>query len=255
MTSFINPLFNLSATQLLVIAIAITIVGIAKGGFGGTFAMLGVPIISLVMPSLQAAAILLPILIIMDIISLRLWWKQWDTKILRLMIPPAVLGIGFGWLLADRLNEDTLRLLLGFLAIIFVMKESFWNKSMPMKPSHGAASFWGMLSGFTSFIAHAGGPAFQIHVQPMKLAPSTYAATAVFFFAAMNFVKLIPYFALGQFDHTNLVISFSAFPLAMLATWAGKVIVKKVDAEIFYPLLNIALLIVGIYLVKDGINF
>ena len=253
MITFFAPIASLTPFHIGIIAIAVILVGIAKGGFGGTFAMFGVPIISLVMPSLQAAAILLPILIVMDIISVRLWWKQWDMRVLKLMLPPALVGIFLGWLLAGRLNEDTLRLMLGVIAVTFVMKEWFWKPATSRGSYSMFGRFWAVLSGFTSFIAHAGGPPYQIQVQPMRLSPATYAATSVFFFAAMNFVKLAPYFALGQFDHTNLAISICAFPLAMIATWLGKLLVKGVNAETFYPILNVALLVVGIYLVATSL--
>ena len=86
-----DPLFYATAIP------AVILVGLSKGGLGGAMALIGVPLMSLVVSPVQAAAIMLPILIVMDIVSLWTWRGQRDPVTLRLMLPGAMVGIGIGW--------------------------------------------------------------------------------------------------------------------------------------------------------------
>ena len=163
---------------------AIILVGISKGGFGGPLGMLGVPILSLAISPVQAAAILLPILVSMDMIGLYAYRGKADWMVLKAMLPFAMLGIGLGWLLAGNVDEHFIRLLVGLTAIAFVLNYAWRTITKRQIATHGPASAaaWGATAGFTSFIAHAGGPPFQIHTLPLGLHRVTFAATAVYFF-------------------------------------------------------------------------
>ncbi len=236
---------------------AVILVGLSKGGLGGAAALMGVPIMALVIPPVQAAAILLPILIVMDLVSLWTWrhWRDWKT--LKLMLPGAMLGIAIGWATAAVVTADAVRLIVGVVAVAFVLR---WLQQRiarsdgiaPHSPVRGG--FWGTVSGFTSFVAHAGGPPFQVYAMRLGLDPRLYTGTSVVFFAIVNAVKLVPYFALGQFDATNLAASAVLTPFAPLATLAGAYLVKRMKPEIFYPFMYGMVLLVGLKLVWDGIS-
>jgi uncharacterized membrane protein YfcA len=240
---------------------AVLLVGLSKGGFGGAMALLGVPLMALVISPIQAAAILLPILIVMDIVSLWTWRGSSDRKTLVYMLPGALTGIGIGWMTAAVVTADMVRLIVGSVALLFVLRwlaqisHRLWSGNDHGKPSRQIASaglFWGAVSGFTSFVAHAGGPPYQIYALPLRQSPALYTGTSVVFFAVVNAVKLVPYFALGQFDATNLTASLILMPVAPLATLAGAWIVRRMRPEIFYPFMYAMMLMVGAKLVWDG---
>lgn len=245
-----DPLFYATAIP------AVVLVGLAKGGLGGAMAMIGVPLMSLVVSPVQAAAIMLPILIVMDIVSLWTWRGERDPVTLKLMLPGAMAGIGIGWAMAAAVTTGAVRLMVGVVAVAFFLR---WV-SLKLSPGGERASphnplralFWSAVSGFTSFVAHAGGPPYQVYALSLRQAPALFVGTSVIFFAVVNAVKLVPYFMLGQFDGTNLAASAVLMTLAPPATLAGAWIVRRMKPDVFYPFMYAVMLVVGLKLVWDG---
>ena len=227
-------LFGDPAT-LIAALIAVFLVGLSKGGLGGAFALMGVPILSLVMSPVQAAALLLPILLMMDGISLWTWRGWFDRATLLHLLPGAVVGITLGWATAAYTSEAVVRLMVGLVALGFVAR--MWlarGGGRAQGQSWGRGSFWGIGAGFTSFVAHAGGPPFQVYVLPLKFDPRLYTGTSVVFFALVNIIKVVPYAALGNFDKRVLVSAAVMLPLAAVSTLLGAMIIKRVKAQVFY---------------------
>lgn len=235
---------------------AVALIGLSKGGFGGNLALIGVPLMALVMSPVQAAAIMLPILVVMDMVSLWTWHGRRDGATLRNTLPGATAGIGMGWALASVVTAAMVRLIVGALALLFVLRwvaQLAGYRPPARRQSPVAGNFWGALSGFTSFVAHAGGPPYQIYALGLGQDPSTYVGTSVIFFAAVNALKLVPYLALGQFDATNLSASLVLLPVAPVATLAGAFLVKRMKPETFFPMVYCLMFAVSLKLVYDGL--
>jgi len=235
---------------------AVVLVGLSKGGLGGAMALIGVPLMSLVVPPVQAAAILLPILIVMDMVSLWTWRGERDPVTLKLMLPGAMLGIGLGWLTAAVVTAGAVRLIVGLVALSFFARwfaQQISRRAAKTNHNPVTAGFWGLVSGFTSFVAHAGGPPYQVYALALGQKPALYVGTSVVYFAIVNAVKLVPYFALGQLDGANLTASLALMPVAPLATLAGAWIVRRMKPEVFYPFMYTMVLLVGAKLVRDGV--
>ncbi|WP_169567762.1 sulfite exporter TauE/SafE family protein [Sneathiella limimaris] len=247
-TYITDPIFYMAAVP------AMLIVGISKGGFAGTLGMLGVPIITLVISPIQAAAIILPILCTMDILGLIAYRRKADWVNLSCMVPGAIVGIFLGAVFFKYLNDDFIRILVGVIALLFTLNH--WLKIKIAKgevgPSFLKGSFWGSLSGFTSFIAHAGGPPLQFYMLPQKINKTLFVGTSVWFFFIINYVKLIPYAYLGQFSTENLGTSLLLAPLAPIGIWLGVKLHKLVPEELFYKLAYVLLFITGLKLLWDG---
>lgn len=239
---------------------AVIMVGLSKGGFGGAMALLGVPLMALAIPPVQAAAILLPILIVMDMVSLWSWRSHKDNRTLTIMVPGALIGIAIGWATAAWVTDAMIRLIVGAVALWFVWRYVMQSLAVARtgqaqaprghRPVQGMV--WGTLAGFTSFVSHAGGPPYQIYTLPLRQDPKTYTGTSVRFFAIINAVKLAPYFALGQFDATNLSTSLALAPLAPVATLAGAFIIRRMKPDIFYPFMYAMVSIAALKLIWDG---
>ena len=239
---------------------AVLLVGLSKGGMGEALSLMGVPLLSMAVSPVQAAALLLPILIAMDIVSLTIWRKHGDRQTLTMLLPGAIAGIAIGWATSAYVPRDALRLIIGLITVVFVLRYAYtvWRSrnGAPISPRpqrRGPAALWGSFAGYGSFVAHAGGPPFQIYALPLKLPPRDYIGTIVRFFAILNAVKLVPYFALGQLDFSNLSISLTLFPLAMLATVAGAFIVRRIQPQIFYPFMYLMAFLAGLKLIYDGV--
>ncbi len=241
---------------------AVLLVGLAKGGMGDALSLIGLPILALVVSPVQAAAILLPILVFMDMISLVVWRKHGDNATLTIMLPGAIAGIALGWATSALVPGNVLRVVIGAVTILFCLRY-FWNNFGPgagkTTPPHGQrpllATMWGTLSGYGSFVAHAGGAPFQIYALPLQLPPREYTGTSVRFFAILNAVKLVPYFALGQLDTQNLATSATLLPFAPLATIAGAWCVRRMKPTIFYPFIYAMALIAAILIAREGLGF
>ena len=234
---------------------AVILVGLSKGGFGGGLALLGVPMMALVISPVAAAAILLPILLAMDAVSLYSWRGVYDRSTLLLLVPAGVAGILIGWAMAAHMSDAHVRLIVGVVAVAFVANYFLQGKRRDEPRLHNrlAGLFWGACAGFTSFIAHAGGPPFQFYVLPLRLDPKLFAGTAVVFFAIVNAIKVVPYLALGQFSATNLATSVVLMPLAPLSTLGGVWLVKRMPIDVFYKISYLTVLVVGVKLIWDGI--
>jgi uncharacterized membrane protein YfcA len=234
--------------------IAVLIVGLSKSGFLTGLGVLGVPILTLVMPPVQAAAIMLPILIAMDVVGVWAYRRDWDRRNLTLLIPAAALGIAIGWATAAYVTDAAVRLIVGTIGLVFTL--DYWLKLRPEsngKANAPAGLFWGTVTGFVSFVSHAGSPPFQIYVMPQRLAPVIYAGTSAMLFAAINLLKVGPYIALGQFDRDNLLASLALLPLAPAGIYLGLWLVRTIPAEPFYRLAYALLLAVSVKLILDGL--
>jgi len=240
---------------LMVTLLAVALVGLSKGGLGGAFAMAGVPIMSMVMSPLQAAAVLLPILLIMDAISLAHWWRYRDWSLLRTLLPAAVVGIGAGWALAAVTSDTAVRLIIGIVALSFCLR-ALLGRFLGGGPRHRPRMgwIWGALAGFTSFVAHAGGPPFQIHVLPKRLDPKVYTGTSVTFFAVVNAVKVLPYAGLGMFHPAVLYSALVVIPVAAVSVSAGAWIIRRMSPQVFYPFSYAMIGLFGVKLIWDGVS-
>ena len=237
--------------------LATILVGLSKGGLGGAGALMGVPLMALAIPPVQAAGILLPMLIAMDAVSLWSWWGSWDRRTLKLMLPGAIAGIGIGWATAALVSDDAVRIVVALVCIGFVGRWLWlrWQRRDTARPHDPIrATGWGALAGYTSFVAHAGGPPYQVYTMPLRQPPAIYTGTSVAFFTAVNLVKLGPYAALGQLNATNLATSAVLMPIAAVAVLIGAWIVRRMSAEVFYPLMYALVALVGAKLLWDGLG-
>jgi uncharacterized membrane protein YfcA len=237
---------------------AIVLFGVSKGGFGAGFGVIAVPLIALVTSPVQAAAILLPILCLMDLFALWAYRRKWVWPELRLLIPASLIGISIGTFLFEYMSPAIIRLILGIVAITFTLNHWFHlttkgdlERSVypPVIGTIAAAT-----AGFTSFVAHAGGPPLDMYLLRRKLDRTAFVGTTVAFFAVANYVKLIPYAWLGQLDGSNLSTSLVLSPLAPIGIGLGVWLHRRVSDRIFFHFVYTMLFVVGLKLVYDGLG-
>ena len=242
-------------TEPLFYAIAIPAViflGLAKGGFSGA-GTAATPLLALYLPPLEAAALLLPILICQDVISIYAYRREWSAWNLKVLVPGAAIGMALGWLFASYVSDDAIRILIGVIALAFVA--TVWLRtghSAPKKTTVLSGLFWGTVCGFTSFASQGGGPPYQVYTLPQQLPKMVFVGTTTIFFAAVNAMKIVPYFMLGQFSPKNFSTSLALLPIAVLANFAGIWMVKSVPTELFYRIIYILLFILGWVLLWQG---
>lgn len=230
------------------------VVGSAKGGLP-LLGLLAVPMLSLVMPAGAAAGLLLPIYIISDVYGLWIYRHEYDKRNLAILIPAAALGIVIGWATAHITNEDVVKLFVAMIGIAYCLDTitKAW-RVVPSKPADlPRGIFWGTVAGFTSFVSHAGGPPFNMYALPQKMPKMIYAGTSTILFAAVNLMKLPPYIALGQVNMGSLQIVAWLAPIALFGAWAGYRLTRVVPEKLFFRLVEVALLVVSLLLVKESL--
>jgi uncharacterized membrane protein YfcA len=234
--------------------IAVTALGLSKGGFAGVGVM-STPLLATILPPLQAAAILLPILVVQDMISVWVYRRDWSAWHLKVMLPGGLLGIGIAWALAAHVSDAFVRLVIGFIGVSFALNAWFGRKSAePRPPSVPGGVFWGVVAGFTSTLSQAGGPPFQVYVLPQRLPKLTLVGTYTIYFAALNLLKIGPYFALGQFSTANFASSMLLLPVAVAANFLGIWLVRRTPTSLFYQIAYVLVFLISLELIRSGVT-
>ncbi|WP_198369080.1 sulfite exporter TauE/SafE family protein [Roseomonas rosulenta] len=236
---------------------AVLITGISKGGFASGAGNLLVPLMALTVPAPVAAGIALPVLCAMDVSGLRAWWGKWDKREMRVLIPGALVGILVGGLVFTLMSDRAIKAMVGITTLAFLAR-TLWlarHREPPAPAPHNPVKggLCAAASGFTSTIAHAGSPPLAIYLYPRRLDRQVMAATTVVFFGIVNYVKLVPYFFLGNLSIGNLTTSLVLLPLAPAGVYLGIWMQRHVSDALFYRILYALLLVTGVKLTWDGV--
>ena len=246
-----TPHFYVLATTVILLT------GMDKGGFARGMGTMAVPALALLVDPRVAAAIMLPILCCMDLVTLRAFRGQWDLKIVKVIVPAAAGGIALGTLSFRYLSADHIRFIIGtlslYVAVQQLLKSVHVNSDSVPSPSKLAGRIWGAASGFSSFIAHAGGPPLSIYLLPLRLDKTIVVGTSALFFAIVNALKLIPYALLGQLHFENLKVSVILLPVAPIGVLLGVFLHRRISNHIFYFMSYAMLGLVGLKLIVESV--
>ncbi len=237
----------------LPLTVAAFCIGLSKGGLPGV-GMIAVPLLALTMSPIKAAILVLPIFILSDLVAVYLYRSSFDKSNLMILIPAGLIGVTIGWLTASIVSDSMVALLIGLLGVGFCLNAWFSKASntVAKQPSVKAGLFWGTLSGFTSFVAHAGAPPYQIYTLPQKMPRMVFAGTTTLLFATINFAKIIPYSLIEPFTSDMLKTSIVYLPAALLGTVIGKYGIQKLSDQWFYRLVQLALFIICLRLIVQS---
>jgi len=235
---------------------SVLVIGISKGGFGASLGIFGVALMSLSVLPMTAAAILLPLMCVMDILSFWAYRRKWSRSNMRILIPAALAGIVLGALTFRYMNPAIIRILVGFIGTGFSLSYFFRGQyaSKPQEANVVRGNFWGLISGFTSFVSLSGGPPLSVYLLPQKLDKSLYVGTTVVYFFILNYAKIIPFALLGQFSTENLTTSLVLSPLVPAGVGLGLWLHKRVDASLFLKICAGLIFMVSVRLLYDGFS-
>ncbi|MCC6864326.1 MAG: sulfite exporter TauE/SafE family protein [Rhodobacteraceae bacterium] len=232
---------------------ASVLLGMSKGGMP-ILSMLAVPVFALVIPSVTAAGLLLPVLVVSDFFALWAYRREFDARVLAILMPAATVGIYVGYLMAKMVSESLVTFLVGWIGLIFVVNLilSRRNSSEVRRAEVAPGLFWGVIVGFVSFVSHSGVPPYQVYTMPLRLKKAVFVGTSAILFAYLNALKLVPYYLLGQFSMQSLRVAVVLMPVAALGVLIGVKLVKILPEHIFFRIVIWTLFLASIKLVWDG---
>jgi uncharacterized membrane protein YfcA len=238
----------------LLSGLAAFLVGFSKGGLP-VVAMLAVPILSFAMSPVAAAVLLLPIFVISDVAGVWLYRRAFSLPNLKIVIPAGIVGVGVGWATASVVSDRVIMLMIGLVGVGFCLNVWLRNHSATQaQPPHaGKGWFWGVLTGFTSFISHSGAPPYQVYMLPQKLPKAVFAGTSTWVFAVINAAKIIPYQNLQPYSVDSLWSSAWLVPFALVGAVAGALFTRYVAERWFYRVVYVSLFGVSLKLIVDAI--
>jgi len=241
-----------SLDLLILAAIACLFVGMSKGGLPSV-GTLAVPILAIAIPPITAAALLLPIFIVSDLVGLYLYRREYSGRNLLILIPAALVGVGIGWVFSAKLSSLFIGMLVGLVGLLFCFNAWFGKRfRQTVRPADlGRGLFWGVLTGLTSFVSHSGGPTFQMYVLPQRLPKMTFAGTSTILFAIVNAAKIIPYWQMRQFENFDIPLALWLAVPAIVGTVIGRRLTMIIPEGLFFRLVEITLLGLSLKLIWD----
>jgi uncharacterized membrane protein YfcA len=244
-----------SATFFIVAVISVLIVGISKSGFGAGLGVLSLPLMASQSSINEALAILLPLLIAIDLVGLQRFIKNADYRILKLVLIPAMLGMLLGYLFFSAITPKILSLSIGIFTLLFLIQNLVMARFnlKEAKPYPWLGRVMGLVSGFTSFVAHIGGPPITVYMLREKVIPIIYTSTLGVFFAIINFGKLVPYAYLDLLSFNQLSTSILLLPCVPVGVYLGFYLAKRISMKWYYIIVQFFLAVASVKLIADGL--
>jgi uncharacterized protein len=238
---------------LVITAVVAFLIGLAKGGFGGTLGTLATPMMALILPADQVLGILLPILMFADIFAVTMHWRRWDFRLVWLLIPGSLVGVTVGTLFITNAPTHTLRVVLGVIVLFFTVYKLFENRifaSLPYRPRNWHGLLAGTVAGFSSALAHTGGPPVSVYLLLQDILPPVFIATSAVFFFLLNWIKVPYYLYADLFDLRALGQIVWLMPLVPLGVWVGKRFGDRVSKQTFDRIIVFLLAIAALLLIS-----
>jgi uncharacterized membrane protein YfcA len=239
---------------MAVSVIGVCLLGVSKGGFLG-LGVMALPLMSLFVPPLQAAAIILPTALAQDALTLWAYRRHWSAWNLKLMLPSMMVGMFLAWLMAASLSAAHIRLAIGLIATLFVLRHWLAGRFERYTPKPGAATglVFGAIGGVTTMLANAGGPAWQIHLLPQQLDKLSYVGTVAVLFAASNVIKVPGFATLGFMTAENMLVGLVLVPVALASNYAGIWLVRRTSNEMFFRIAYVLMFFIAVELMRSSV--
>lgn len=237
---------------------AVIFAGVSKAGFGSGAAFAATPILALVIEPSMALGVMLPLLMLVDLATLRPYWGQWHLPSVRPIVLGGLPGVALGAAFYEVAQADLFRFLIGAVAVGFVGFQLAVRLRLVRQrgePFSGEAGWVaGLLAGFTSFVSHAGGPPVAIYLLAQGMGKTTYQASTVLIFWLINLYKAVPYALLGIFTGATLTADLLLAPFALLGAWLGVRAHRLVPEGPFFAITYALLTITGAKLIWDALT-
>ena len=257
--NLVNPViesFHTHSLAFFICAIlSVIVIGISKSGFGAGLGVLSLPLMASQSTLNEALAVLLPLLIAIDLVGIRRFLRNANWRILKLILPAAFFGMLLGMIFFTVITPKALTLFVGVFIMLFLIQMLVTSHFdlRDAKPYPWLGRLMGITSGFTSFVAHNGGPPITIFMLRENLLPMVYTSTLGVFFAFINLGKLGPYAYLDLLHFKQLATSAILLPCVPIGVYLGFYLAEKISVKWYYRIVQFFLLVASVKLIADGL--
>lgn len=247
---------DLPLSFYMITALSIFLTGLSKSGFGGGLGVMAVPMMSLFVPPQFAAAVMMPLLLAMDMLIIWRFRRSWDRGVILSLLPAACIGLLLGRMTFEHMDANIIKLLIGLLAAFFVVQFLLGRGAQPRSIPGGKPMVWllGLISGFSSYIAHAGGPPVKGYLLRQQLEKSAFVGTNTVFFFTLNFIKTVAYGASGTLSQASLTVSALLAPILVVAVLVGSALQSRIDQQLFVKFVYGFLALTAAKLLTDSLS-
>ena len=231
------------------------VISFMKGAFGGGFAIVGIPLLAIVMDPLTAGALLAPLFVVMDLFALQYWKpRTWSKPDLKVLLPALIAGIGVGTILLSVLDNRVVTVMIALITLLF---SGLWfgggGEVVARQRSVPKALAAGFGSGLTTMLAHSGGPPLALYLLSLGLPKALYAGTTSIFFTLGNLIKFVPWLWVGGTSKELWWLMAMAMPAIPLGVWLGWRLHEILNQKQLYRLCYGLLVITALKLLWDGV--
>lgn len=245
-------LLELSTLAWVALALGAFLVGISKTAIPG-FNTVSVALFASVLPAKASTGALLLLLMVGDIFALLAYRKHAHWPTLIRMVPAVLLGLVAGAAFLYFASDTGVRRGIGILLLVLIGL-TLWQRhraTAPAAPGQDsgthrplATAFFGGLGGFNTMVANAGGPVMSMYFLVARFPVHAFLATAAWFFAVMNVIKLPFSIGLGIVDAGTLYLDAVLVPAVLLGAWCGWRFAARMSQQLFDRLV-IAMTVLG----------
>jgi uncharacterized membrane protein YfcA len=242
---------ELTPLIMILFGLACFLAGFSKGGFGGALGFFITPMLALVMPLNLVVGIMLPVLIVADIFTLAAYWRKWDIRHIWILLGGALVGVTLATFILVNIPVELLKKLLAIIVLVFVAYRLLENRilvALTYQPRAWHGLLAGGVAGFSSALAHAGGPPITIFLLLQELEATIFVATSALFFALLNWIKVPYYLAAGLINFSFLFELIWLTPLIPVGVWTGKRLAGVISKRRFEQIVIVLLFFSALFL-------
>ncbi|MFF9172702.1 sulfite exporter TauE/SafE family protein [Streptomyces sp. NPDC014793] len=249
-------LWHISGWGFAALALATLLVGFSKTAVSGANTV-SLAVFAAVLPARASTGVLLPVLIAGDVLAVLTYRRHAHWPTLWRLFPAVAAGVVAGTLFLLWADDAVVRTSIG--AILLLMAGvTLWRRrragaeaepdEVTTRAGRMKARSYGVLGGFTTMVANAGGPVMSMYLLSAGFRKLGFLGTSAFFFLIVN-VSKVPFSAgLGLIDGRSLLLDAALVLFVVPGALIGKWAVNRIDQRLFEQLVIAATVVGGVQL-------
>jgi uncharacterized membrane protein YfcA len=228
-----------------IVVLSALLIGFAKTSIGNV-SLLAVVALAQVLPVRDSTGVVLLLFLIGDLVAIWVYLKSVDWKLIVSLIVPVLVGLGLGAVFLLLMDDVVLKKTIGVIILILVVI-GFWPEKLGVQ-RRSIAFGYGAMSGFTTMVANAGGPAMSLYLLAAKYDKLSFLGTTAWFFFFVNVSKVPISIGLGIVRVDTALFTLALAPAVLLGTWLGRILIKRIKQETFNGLVTFFVAVAALYL-------